>query len=228
MPLAIAKSAAPRDALGTMQEARRERAAEADDSRGDKARAAAAARGGRCPAGATRRPHGAARSMEAAEEGRQRRRVEPDEHLDRPAAGGEQRRLAEAARGRRAVGAARHLPRRAQRQRDERRLLPRRRRVLHRPGRAGAGPAGSCRTWPRWTCRTGRCCACSPTGCSRPARWRMPCRCSSGCSSWRRTSRNRTATSAWRWPRPARRRRPSTGSMKWSPAAGTDASPTST
>ena len=35
-PLAIAKSAAPRDALGTMQEARRQRA-EADDSRSDKA-----------------------------------------------------------------------------------------------------------------------------------------------------------------------------------------------
>ena len=39
MPLAIAKSAAPRDAIGTMQESRRERAAaEADDSRADKAR----------------------------------------------------------------------------------------------------------------------------------------------------------------------------------------------
>ena len=39
MPLAIAKSAAPRDAIGTMQEMRRERAAaEADDARADKAR----------------------------------------------------------------------------------------------------------------------------------------------------------------------------------------------
>jgi len=39
MPLAIAKSAGPQDAIGTMREARRERpAAEADDSRSDKAR----------------------------------------------------------------------------------------------------------------------------------------------------------------------------------------------
>src|SRR5678816_2983221 len=39
MPLAIAKSAGPQDAIGRVQEARRERpAAEADDSRGDKAR----------------------------------------------------------------------------------------------------------------------------------------------------------------------------------------------
>jgi len=39
MPLAIAKSAAPRDAIGTMPESRRERAAaEADDSRADKGR----------------------------------------------------------------------------------------------------------------------------------------------------------------------------------------------
>jgi tetratricopeptide (TPR) repeat protein len=39
MPLAVAKSAAPRDAIGTMSESRRERAAaEADDSRADKGR----------------------------------------------------------------------------------------------------------------------------------------------------------------------------------------------
>jgi hypothetical protein len=39
MPLAIAKAAGPQDAIGTLQEARRERpAAEADDARSDKAR----------------------------------------------------------------------------------------------------------------------------------------------------------------------------------------------
>ena len=61
MPLAIAKSAAPRDALGTMQEARRERAAEADASRGDKALqqsmpAAVAARAGTSSPAAWQRP----------------------------------------------------------------------------------------------------------------------------------------------------------------------------
>ena len=96
MPLAIAKSVAPRDALGALRDARRERVSGADDSRGDRARqqpmpATAAAP----PAQLAGRM--AARSMGGGEEGRQRRRAEPDEHLDRPAAGGEQRRLAQAA-----------------------------------------------------------------------------------------------------------------------------------
>jgi hypothetical protein len=62
------------------------------------------------------------------------------------------------------------------------------------------------RTSPSSTCRTARCCACSLTGCSRPARSTPPCRSSSASSSSRRTSRSRIATSASRSPTPARRR----------------------
>ena len=147
-PLAIAKSTAPRDALGTLQESRRERAAEAeaDDS---------AAPTGPCASSRCRRPP----------PGRRRRR----RGCGRPDGGGE---LAGAAKkdgsgGRssstsisialqpaasnaawmKRLEAAEPQARRAiylderQRQRDERRLLPRRRRVLHGQGRDGPGPA---------------------------------------------------------------------------------------
>ena len=113
--------------------------------------------------------------------------------IDRAAAGGEQRGLAEAPRSRRAGGAPRRLPRRSAA-------------AMRSTSASSSTPPSS--SWPRASARSGlrahpvepgRDGPAEPPG-AAPARLpaaagraggELRCRCSSGCSSWRRASRSR-------------------------------------